>query len=311
MLEILDVILPVFLVIGFGYVVTWRKWISDAAIDGVMKYAQNFAVPCLLFFAISKIDLSSDFNLPLMLSFYSGAFGGYLLGFLGAKYLFKRPLEDCIAIGFCGLFSNALLLGLAITERAYGADALTANYAIVSIHAPILYTFGIVMMEMAKTKGGPKGLPLVFNTFKSVMSNPLVIGIGLGFVVNILKITLPSSIDSALAMMVRSALPAALFGLGGVLFRYRPEGDVKAIGMVTVISLIAHPAITYGMGKWVFHLDQAQFRSAVLTAAMAPGINTYMFANMYGAARRVAASGVLIATAVSILTVSMWLWILP
>mgnify|MGYP007079483819 FL=1 len=44
---------------------------------------------------------------------------------------------------------------------------------------------------------------------------------------------------------------------------------------------------------------------------MAPGINTYVFANMYGRARRVAASVVLIGTTLSILTVWLWLGTLP
>ena len=48
-----------------------------------------------------------------------------------------------------------------------------------------------------------------------------------------------------------------------------------------------------------------------LTAAMAPGVNAYLFANIYGVGRRVAASAVLIATAVSILTIWAWLAILP
>ncbi len=61
----------------------------------------------------------------------------------------------------------------------------------------------------------------------------------------------------------------------------------------------------------VFRLDDAGLRSAVLTAAMAPGVNAYVFANLYGVAKRVAASTVLIATALSIGTVWAWLQILP
>ena len=52
-------------------------------------------------------------------------------------------------------------------------------------------------------------------------------------------------------------------------------------------------------------------RSAVVTASMAPGVNAYLFANLYGAAVRSAASGVLIATALSILTIWGWLAALP
>ena len=52
-------------------------------------------------------------------------------------------------------------------------------------------------------------------------------------------------------------------------------------------------------------------RSAVVTAAMAPGVNAYMFAHMYGVGKRVNASSVLVATALSIVTAWGWLHILP
>ncbi len=110
--------------------------------------------------------------------------------------------------------------------------------------------------------------------------------------------------------MIRAALPAALFGLGGVLYRYRPEGDAGTIVYACAVSLVLHPAVVWAMGS-VTGLSTGQFRSAVLTAAMAPGVNTYIFANMYGVAKRVAASAVLIGTASSLVTVWLWLMILP
>ena len=311
MQALLDVILPVFLVIGLGYGAARLGKLSESAVDGVMAFAQNFAVPVLLFRAISRIDLAADMSLPLFASFYIGAFAGFALAFIGARTLFARPLEDCVAIGLCGMFSNSVLLGLAITERAYGSDALKANYAIISIHAPVFYAFGIMFMETVRSRGRGLGFGLILQIVRAIFGNPIVIGILLGFVMNISGFPLPGPISAAVDMMARAALPVALFGLGGVLMRYRPEGDVKTIAMVAAVSLIAHPAITYGLGKWLFVLDQAQFRSAVLTAAMAPGVNTFLFANIYGAARRVVASAVLFGTAASILSVWVWLAILP
>ena len=114
---------------------------------------------------------------------------------------------------------------------------------------------------------------------------------------------------AALDLIVRAALPAALFALGGVLIQYKPEGDMKAIAMVCVIALIIHPALVWTFGATLDVAPDA-FRSGVLTAAMAPGFNAYIFANMYGRARRIAASSVLIATASSILTVWVWLELL-
>ncbi|MDX1781926.1 MAG: AEC family transporter [Thalassovita sp.] len=309
MQDLLNVVLPVFLVIGFGYFATWREYLSASQIDGLMKFAQNFAIPCLLFSAIASLDLGQSFHPALMLSFYIGALSGFAAGMLGAHYLFGRAWEDSVAIGFIGLFSNSVLLGLSITERAYGADALAGNYAIVAVHAPFCYMVGITVMETVRARG-QSPFRVARTVGIAMFRNALVVGISLGFIVNLGDIPMPEPVDAAVDLMKRAALPAALFGLGGLLVRYKPEGDGKVIAYMIAVSLILHPAIVYGLGR-AFELSVADLRSAVLTSSMAPGVNTYLFANIYGVGKRVAASSVLIATALSILTVWVWLQILP
>ncbi|NCW64720.1 MAG: AEC family transporter [Rhodobacteraceae bacterium] len=231
MQALLDVILPVFFVVGLGYAVVWRKVFSTVAVDGLMTYTQNFAIPCLLFMALIKIDLGQAYSFRLMGSYYIGAASGFALGFLGARYIFKRSAEDSVAI----------LLGL---------------------------------------------------------------------LVNITDVALPKAFLEGTNMVATTALPAALFGMGGVLYQYRPEGDFGAIAWVVGISLLVHPAIVWSLGQ-LWGLSISELRSAVLTSAMAPGINCYIFASMYNRAKRVAASGVLIATALSVLTIWCWLQVLP
>ncbi|MDP5306475.1 AEC family transporter [Paracoccus spongiarum] len=314
MSALFTIILPVFLVIGFGYLVAWRGWFGEAGVDGLMRFAQNFAVPTLLFASMARLDLGAEFRAPLLLAFYAGAFASYGAGWAGAKYLFGRSPADCVSIGFACLFSNTLLLGVPITERAFGPDALAGNWAIISIHSPLLYTFGITAMEFTRARGSGLSVGTVaLRALSGVLRTPLVIGIACGLVMNLLMqagLVMPAGFWAAVDMVARAALPAALFGLGGILHRYRPEGDMTTIALCCAASLLLHPAITYGLGH-LSGLDTAGMRSAVLTAAMAPGVNAYLFANIYGAARRVAASTVLIGTAVSVLTVWMWLAVLP
>ena len=309
MQALLDVILPVFLVIGFGYFAVWKGWFPETGVDGLMKFTQNYAIPCLLFRAISTLDLSAQFDPALLISFYTGATLGFTAGALGARFIFKRNWSDAVAIGFVCLFSNSVLLGLPITERAYGIDALAANYAIVAIHAPFCYMLGVSAMEIARAETR-NPVTLLRTILRSMFRNALVIGIALGFAVNLTGVPLPGVVTDAVDMMVVAALPAALFGLGGVLVRYKPEGDTKTIIMVCAISLILHPAITLGLATY-YQLDRDALRSAVLTASMAPGVNTYIFANLYNSARRVAATSVLAGTAASIITVWLWLLLLP
>jgi malonate transporter len=308
MQALLDVILPVFLVIGFGYVSVWGRVFPENGVDALMKFTQHFAIPCLLFQAIANLDLSASLDAGLLLSFYVGAACGFLLGFSGARVLFRRDWEDCVAIGFCCLFSNSVLLGLAINERAYGAEALAGAYTIVAFHSPFCYGLGITAMEIARNRGQP---PLVMarGIARAMFRNALVLAIAAGFAVNLAGITLPIVLVDALDLVIRAALPTALFALGGVLVQYRPEGDARVIFMVCGIALLVHPAITWALGSSL-SVPQDSFKSGVLTAAMAPGINAYIFANMYGRARRVAASSVLVATGASIVTAWIWLIVL-
>ena len=312
MSDLLAVILPVFLVIGAGYGAAWMGWIKPSAVDGLMAFTQRFAIPCLLFAGISTLDLGADFEWRILTSFYAGAVTCFALGILGARFLFGRPWEDAVAVGFMCLFSNSVLLGLPITERAFGAGGLAGNYAIIAIHAPLCYGLGITVMELVRALERPEGLrrdfPVVVG--KAMFSNALILGIAAGLTVNMTGVAVPVVLSDAIGLLARSALPAALFGLGGILHRYRPEGEMRLVLYACALSLLVHPAITYGLGR-ATALDTDAFRSAVTTAAMAPGVNAYIFADMYGRARRVAATTVLLATGLTVLTAAAWLWVLP
>lgn len=314
MSALFNIILPVFLVVGFGYIVAWRGMFTPAAVDGLMKFAQTFAVPTLLFASMAKLDLQTEFRFILLLPFYAGAFASYFVGWAGARYWLKRPPMDCVAIGFVCLFSNSLLLGIPITERAYGPDALAGNWAIIAIHSPLLYTFGITVMEFTRARGSDLSIGAVaLRAVIGVFRTPMVVGIICGLAMNLLihaGLVMPEGFWAAVDMVAGAALPAALFGLGGVLLRYRPEGDMTAIGLCCAASLLIHPGVAFAIGG-LSGLDTAGMRSAVMTAAMAPGVNAYLFADLYGSARRVAASSVLVATALSILSIWLWLAILP
>lgn len=309
MQALLDVILPVFLVIGAGYFATRQGLFSDEAVDGLTKFTQTFAIPCLLYKAISELDLGAEFDLPLLASFYLAAFACFTLGMVLANRVFGRSWPDSVAIGFCCLFSNSVMLGLPITERAFGPEALAGNYAIVALHAPLMYLVGVTTMEIVRGSGRSVAAT-TRKILSSMFHNALIVGIGLGVLVNLTAFPVPDVVTNAAGLVAGAALPAALFGLGGVLVRYKPEGDIKIIAMVGAISLLVHPALAWSFGT-AFGLDRDAFRSVILTASMAPGVNTYIFANMYGTAKRVAASGVLLSTAASVLTIWLWLLILP
>ena len=199
-------------------------------------------------------------------------------------------------------------MGLPITERAFGPEALAPNFAIIAFHAPYCYVFGFIAMEVVRARGTGVGLA-IRNIGKSIGKNALMLGIALGALANLTQVPIPNVLWDGINMMAGAALPAALFGLGGVLYQYRPEGDIGTIAFICTVSLIMHPLIVWVLGSMT-ELSEGQFRSAVLTAAMGPGVNSYIFANMYGVARRVIASSVLMGTVFGLISISVWLALL-
>jgi predicted permease len=309
MLEILQIVLPVFIVIGAGYLAVKVKFFTNKDVDSLMRFVQLFAIPCLLFIATAKLDLAAVFRPQLLISYYLGSIACFVLGIMGARIFFKRRPGESVVIGFGAMFSNTVLLGLPIMERAYGAGSTEPNLAIIAVHVPFGYLLGITTMELLRADGRALHQTAVI-VVKSIFSNAMVIGLILGMAFNLLAIPLPGAADVALSMFSRAALPAALFGLGGILVRYSLTERLGEIVMVCVIRLFVHPGIAYVMSHMVFGLSIEFVRGAVIASAMAPGVNAFIFASLYDRAKGTAASVVLIGTIASIFSVSMWLLIL-
>ena len=203
MQALIQVILPVFLVVGLGYAAAWRGLMTEAGVDGLMKFAQSFAIPIMLFLALARLDLGTIFEGRMLASFYAGALGGFLAGLLGAHFLFGRDWEDSVAVGFVCLFSNSVLLGLAISERAYGSESLAPNYAIIALHAPFCYLVGILAMETVRARGAGIGRTAL-RVVAGLATNALVIGIGVGGIVNLSGFALPAVVSDAAGLVARA-----------------------------------------------------------------------------------------------------------
>ena len=308
LLEILNIVAPVFLVIAAGYLAV-RSGIGSAdAIDQLMRFAVQFAIPCLLFRATSTIDLGVAFSWGMLLAYYIGAIGCFVAAYFIVRRLFNRRPGEAVGIAFAAMFSNLVMLGLPISERAWGVDTLAPNYALVAVNAPICYLLGITAMEYLRADG--RGVADTTQiVIKAMFRNSLMIGIGLGFAVNLTGMVLPSALLAAIDLLAQAALPIALFALGGVLVRYKLAESLGEAGTIVVLSLVVQPAITLLL-SWQLELPAATTKSIVLMSAVAPGLNAYLFASMYNRGTEATASAVLLSTMLAGFTVSAWLLVL-
>lgn len=309
MLDIIFVILPIFALMGLGYVAVLKRLYPAEGVKSLIAFVNNFATPCLLFHSISTSDFRSAFNLSIIGPFYLGAFVCFAVGIFIARRGFGNRPGESVAAGFSGTFTNTVLVGLPILTRAYGDGALPVTLSIIGLHGAILLTVGMVTMELVKRDGQPLGKTLVV-AFKRVVSNPLIWGIAAGIIGSLLEIKLIEPAEAFFVMMSQAVVPAALFGIGGALVEFKLSENWKQALVASLIKLILHPAIAYVLMVWVLHVPLEIARYGILLSAMPAGVNIYVFATYYDRGVSVATNTILIATVLSAVTISGWLYIL-
>jgi len=315
LLSVFLTILPVFLVLGAGYFVGRIKYLPDSVADGLNTYAVKLAVPVLLFMAMYRLDLAQAFHIGMLISFYAGAIFCFVSGIILARLIWKRRPGEAVAVGFCAVFSNTVLIGLpiaqlafgeGIAQLAFGEGIMTQVFGIIALHASFLYSMGMTTMEFARQDG--RGLSETLKaSFYSVMANPLMVGIIAGLLMNLSSIELFAQLEQALEMIRTTAIPVALIGIGIALNRYKISSAIPETMMVTVLALGFHPAIAFLLSHYVFELEAIYVQAAVLLAAMPPGMNIYIFANLYNRALGLSASVLVITNFISIFTIPIWL----
>lgn len=309
MLTTLVIILPVFAVLATGWIAARTGYFDDGLSDHLNRFAIRLATPVLLFRAVVDLDFGQAFQIKMLAGFYLGSVVSFSTGILLARLLFGRRPGEAVAVGFCAFFSNTVLLGIPILQRAYGDEAMAPVYGIITLHAGFMYTIGMSSMELARADGRSMG-ETVRVAAKSILANPLMIGVIAGIAVNLSGLGLPPIVRAPVEMIAAAAIPVSLVGLGAALTRYRLKSELTESLMVATLSLALHPAIAFAITHLWFALPAEQVRAAVVLAAMPPGLNVYIFAVMYNRAVSLSASAVLVATSLSVVTIAGWLWLL-
>ena len=302
-------ILPVFLLIAAGFISSYLQFLKKNLVDNLAKFFQDFGIPFLLFFNFAILDLNNAFDFRIIFSFYSSMIISFVIISCVSYFIFKQPYMNSITLGFCAMFSNGVLLGLPISELAYGSESLFTNYTIIIGHAPLCYLVGITLIEVIKTEKTTFALGLK-NTVTAILFNNLAVGILLGIGFNFLDLKFSTNSEELLKKGTAWIIPLALFTMGGVLYYYRIATSYQLPFAIIFTSLLVQPTIVYLLGRYSWGIEIETLRNAVIMAAMAPGLNAYFFANMYDNSKDLVATTILLATGLTVFSSSFWIYFL-
>jgi len=306
---LIDIIVPVFAVVGVGFTAAHKRWLSEAGVDGLGAFVFNFAIPAMLFKAMATRDMPETIEWSLLIAYFGAAYLSWFVGIAMFRNVFRRDWATASVLGLGGAFSNAVMLGLPLVHLAFGEAGLLPAFLIISFHTWQLFFVVTVLVETARGRKG-RLTALVGDVIKGLVSNPIIVAVLAGILWNALDLGLAGPVERFLDLLGRAGIPCALFCLGASLARYELKGALPQASVIGVLKLGLHPLLVYLIGAHLFGLDGLWLSVAVLMAATPVGINVYLFGIRYDTGTAPAATSILLTTLVSVATLSGVLWLL-
>ncbi|MCW1935748.1 AEC family transporter [Pseudomonas sp. MDMC_285] len=289
-------ILPIFALIVLGYVLGWRQWLTSESAAGLANITFKLFMPTLLFAGIAKASLAEGLSPMLLLAYYLPV----LLVFVVVNVLAHWRRGTATPLGLVAAFSNNVLVGIPLIASLMGNDGLLYVFAILVFHSLTLFSLHSFYTAFGSQER-VDGRALLKN-----LANPMIIGLGLGALLNVSALPIPESLWRAITWLGQAALPCALIVLGASLSRYRLRPTGEAWG-VALAKLVLFPALVWWLSGQLPDLNETARSVAVLLAACPSGVNVMAFARSAEDSRSVSAA---ISLSTLLAAVSLPLWML-
>lgn len=200
--------------------------------------------------------------------------------------------------------SNFLIFGLPVAESFYPDGSLSGKASVlIAIIVPLFNGLAVIALEMFK-ENKQSGM----KTFLNILKNPLIIGSALGFAALFLKeagFLLPDAVYKTVSDLSAAATPLALIALGASLDFSKIKGESKYLIWGLLGKLVLSPAVFIGAAVLLGFRDREL--AIILSMFASPAsVSSYTMAQQMGADDDLAAELVVIGTAVSLITVFLW-----
>lgn len=252
-----EAILPIFLLMALGYIAQRTGVVRRESVPAMNKAVFRYFMSFTMFQSLYASDLSQVVQ-PKLLTF---GMAGTLVVYgaaVGWVLLTERAPEKR-GVKIQGIFrTNFLLLGLPLAQSLAQGEDMGAVAMLVAVIIPVYNVLAVITLEVFRG-GRPQWGKVLLN----VVKNPLILGAAAGLLCLLLRVRLPSVLETAVGQISAVSTPMMLFLLGAFfrfdgLRRYR-----KDLAEVCLARLVAVPG-------------------AALTAAYALGFRGAAFAGLIG-----------------------------
>lgn len=297
--------MPIFLMMVVGYVIKKIKFIDEHSTNVINKLVFKIFLPALLFMDLAKQDFISIWDGKFIIFCVVTTLISILISSLMALAIKNKKERGEFIQG--SYRSAAATLGIAFMTNVYNNVGMVALMIIGSV--PIYNIAAVMILSLTADDNNTNKIELVKKTFKSVITNPIIISVIVGLLWSVFRLPQPVIFVKSMTYLGNVASPLTLIALGAT-FEFK---DVKdKLGMIIAINfnkLILFCVLFLPAAIYMGFRDEKIVALLIMLGSATTSSSFIMSKNM-GHEGSISSSTVMTTTLFSSFTLTFWLFIL-
>ena len=283
-LKLIDVIAPVFFVIGIGYYLGKKN--PDINTDFITTFAGNVGTPAMIFYTITTTGVT----LSVFTEYFIYALviiGGFsIVGVLFLLLLKKDFISELPPL----ILPNTGNMGIPICLFAYGTAGLGVASAIASVVILLHFTLGVLLAKKSFS-------------LEILIKNMPIYGIIVSVIFLYFEWDVPGYLENTTFLLTYATIFLVLMSLGIALSRLKVVSWTHA-SILGAVRVILGPLIGFGLIKYL-NLDGFAAGVLLIQSCMPSAVLTYLVGSMYSEKKVVdsVASVIVTSTIMSFITI--------
>lgn len=299
----LNATVPLFLLMMAGLFLHKIGWMDQNAASYLNKFVFKVALPVSLFRQMAVSDFKSAWDTKFVLFCAFASLASVAVAALLSLLLKDRPLRgEFIQASYR---SSASLLGVALIMNMYGTMGMAP---LMIIGAVPVYNVVAVIVLMLTSVEGKFDTVVLKRTLRSILLNPIIDGIVVGFLWSALAIPLSPILDKTVKDIGSLATPLGLMAMGAMFDRKAALGNVKPALAALCLKLFAWEALFMPLA--VLLGFRAEKLAAILVMlGSATTVSCYVMARNMRHEGTLTSSVVMLTTLASAFSLTFWIFL--
>ncbi len=303
-MNIIQTIIPIFIVIVLGTLARKRGWIPNSFLKPANQLTFYLAIPAMIFSAIVKSDFRTQFDSYLLISTLLPLFVIFILFWI-LTVIVGVPRSQRGTLVESSVHGNIGYIGLAVVFYYLGAEALPSTGILLAFLILAHNGLAVVVLQInASSRRKKKGW---IGILANIVINPIILTAIAGIICSLAEFHMPVIVDRTLAILAKLALPLALLLIGASLsFQIK----IKQLMMV-ILACLAKLVILPALGLWFylyFGLNPSSFLPGLILLSAPVATVAYIIAVEMDGDPDLAITTISVSTALSSVTMVFWLY---